>query len=278
MKKNFQSKSELAKSGASCMLVVLFFLGVILYFTYWPLSIIVGVIFFYWLFESSKGINELEKSGEIYLEEKIELLDLNVFKSDEIPFAVVLDVETTGLLTDDTIPTIKKVKENPDWYPRIVQIAWVTLTRNYEIVEKHSFYIKQTAKIPESAVQIHGITDAICENEGKDLTDILLKLKNSIEDCDYFVGHNVMFDKYVIEAECIRNSIPKPFKNMKKYDTMSMGSSILKRKRFKLIDLAKKVLGNEMLEKNNVNFHDAMSDTWVTASIFSALHKRNIKY
>lgn len=87
-----------------------------------------------------------------------------------------------------------------------------------------------------------------------------------------------MFDKYVIEAECIKNSIPKPFKGMSKYDTMSMGSSILKRKRFKLVDLAKSVLGPDELEKNKINFHDALSDTWVTASIFSALHKRNIKY
>jgi len=278
MKKELQTKAEVAKSGSSCVLSFLFILGIILYFIYWPLSIIVGAIFIYWLFYSYKDIVVLEKSGEIYLGEKIELLDLNTTMSNKTPFAVVVDVETTGLLIDDTMPTIKKVKENPDWYPCIVQIAWITLTRNYEVVEKNSYYIKQSVKIPESAIQIHGITDEICESEGNDLSTILLKLKNSIEDCDYIVGHNIMFDKYVIEAECLKNSIPKPFKNMKKYDIMSMGSSVQKRKRFKLADLAKSVIGNDIIEKNNIKFHDAMSDVWITATIFSALHKRNIKY
>jgi len=278
MSKEIRTKAEMAKEGNSCVLSLLFIAGIGLYFIYPPLSIIAGIIFIYWAYNSSKEINQLEKSGQVYLGEKAELLNLENINSNSTPFSVVVDVETTGLLVDDTVPTIKKVKANPNWYPRIVQIAWITLNRNYEVVTQENFYIKQTEPIPEDAIKIHGISNEICDTKGVEITEVLLKFKQSIADCDYVVGHNVMFDKYVIEAECIKNAIPKPFKYMKKYDTMVMGRSIQKRRKFKLEDLAKSIFGNDLNSNNKIKFHDAKSDVWLTSSIFVALHKNDIKF
>lgn len=39
------------------------------------------------------------------------------------PYAVVVDVETTGLPSADGTPTKSKLNADPECYPRIVQIA-----------------------------------------------------------------------------------------------------------------------------------------------------------
>jgi DNA polymerase III epsilon subunit-like protein len=278
MKKEIQSKAELAKSGASCIVGFLFLLSFILFFIYWPLAIIALAGALIYASVSSKEATELEKSGEVYLGSNVELLNLSTLSPAAEPFVIIVDVETTGLLVDDTTPTIKKVKENPDWYPRIVQIAWLTLSRNYEIVEKNIFYVKQNEPIPEKAIQIHGITNEICNLKGVEIADVIHKFRESASFCEYYAGHNVHFDKYVIEAECIKNDLPKPFKYLKGYDTMKMGQGIVKRRKFKLEEIANKIFGKKLLQDNNINFHDAFSDVWVTASIFAVLHKNDIKY
>ena len=68
----------------------------------------------------------------------------------------------------------------------------------------------------------------------------------------------------------------KPFRGMKKYDTMKMGKSIVGRKFFKLKDLAKAAFPKKQYE--TINFHDAEEDAYVTAALFCALHKSNIKF
>jgi DNA polymerase III epsilon subunit-like protein len=274
---NIQTKAEHAKTGGNCLVSSLVIIGTILLFFLWPLSIVFYGVAIYLAIQGRKEVKELEESGELYLGKNIGLLNLKDVSSDT-PFAVIMDVETTGLLVDDTMPTKKKVSENPEWYPRIVQIAWLTIARDYKVVNRHNYYIKQTEPIPQRAIDIHGITNELCQEKGDNLKEVLLKFKESIAECDYYVGHNVMFDKYVIEAECIKSGVPKPFKYMSKYDTMIMGRKLMKRRRFSLVDLSTAMFGKEYLEKAKIDFHDAFKDVWVTASIFAFLHKNNIKY
>jgi len=253
--------------------------GIISFFIWWPLTIAIAIGFVIYKIAIIRDIKSFEETGEVYLGgEDVKLVSLEATCPESIPFAVIMDVETTGLLVDDTAPTIKKVNENPDWYPNIVQIAWITLDRNYRPVQFHAYYVKQRGKIPERAIEIHGITDEICENQGKELKDVLDSFRESISQCDYYSGHNVQFDKYVIEAECIKSTLPKPFKHMKMYDTMKMGTTVTGRYRSTLLHLAERVLGKEVLADAKVKYHDARSDVLITASIFKALHSRNIKY
>ena len=204
-------------------------------------------------------------------------LKFNFDEQDDslIPFAVVLDVETTGLINSEGAPTKKKLSDWDEGYPRIVQIAWITISRDYKAVKKKSYLIKQDKPIPKASIDIHGITDEKVAN-GSDLKEVLLEFKADIEECEYYVGHNVQFDKYVIEAEFIRSSLLKPFRGKKKYDTMIMGKSIVGRKFFKLQDLAKATFPKKQYE--TINFHDAEEDVYVTGALFCALHKSNIKY
>ena len=192
------------------------------------------------------------------------------------PFAIVIDVETTGLIHEEGAPTKAKLKDWDEGFPRIVQIAWMTLSREYKAVKKKCYTIKQESPIPKDSIAIHGITDDKAHEEGVDLREVLMEFRTDIEECDYFVGHNVQFDKYVIEAECLRAKLAKPFAGRVKYDTMKMGKSVMGRKFFKLEDFARKTMPQEQFDQ--LNFHDAMQDVLVTAALFCALHEANVKY
>ncbi len=193
-----------------------------------------------------------------------------------VPCFAIIDVETTGLIKYDETPTKKSLKENPNNFPRIVQIAWTTLSRKYEIVQEKVYYIKQSQPIPIDVIKIHKITNEICEEKGHKLEKILREFSEDITPCDYYVGHNVMFDKRVIEAECIRSKITKPFKYMKKYDTMKMGREIMERKWFKLEELGLKFFGKKQMKE--FNLHNASDDVSITAVCFAWLHKKGYKY
>ena len=85
------------------------------------------------------------------------------------PFAIVIDVETTGLIHEEGAPTKAKLKDWDEGFPRIVQIAWMTLSREYKAVKKKCYTIKQESPIPKDSIAIHGITDdqrALCWGEG----------------------------------------------------------------------------------------------------------------
>ena len=192
------------------------------------------------------------------------------------PYFAVIDVETTGLIKYDATPTKKLLEEEPDNFPKIVQIAWITLSKKYEIVEQKSYYIKQNSPIPKESQEIHKITDEICQDKGRDLHEVLMEFNNAMKPCDYFVGHNVMFDKRVIEAEFIRSRIAKPFKYMKKYDTMSMGRELMERRWFKLEELALYMFGKKQMEEYNL--HNAEDDVAITSVCFAWLHKKGFKF
>ena len=56
------------------------------------------------------------------------------------------------------------------------------MSRNYEIIEQQNFYVKQNSIIPDDAIKIHGINNEICERKGKEISEVLLLLKNSVSD------------------------------------------------------------------------------------------------
>ena len=193
------------------------------------------------------------------------------------PFAIIIDTETTGLVKYDGIPTKKAVAEYPNLFPDIVEIAWISISRNYEIVSKKHFIIKQSAKIPIESIKIHGISDEKCEKEGLEWSEVYNYLIKDLDYCEYIVGHNVSFDKKVIEGVCLKKSLKKPFVKKKKYDTMQMGRKIMKKKFFKLQDLAFSLYGKKQI-LNNFSFHNAMDDVEITANCFCWLHNNNYKY
>ena len=164
---------------------------------------------------------------------------------------IVLDVETTGL--PDKVKIFYKNCKNEDKYKlkyvhptfyekyencRIIEIAYVILNENDEIVKKSSFLIKGR-NIQNS--QIHGITNEMCEEQGLNIQDFFSSFENDLKNVSIFVAHNAEFDFTILLSECYRygkTDLIYKLKKIKIYCTMNNGSRILQSNKFlKLIEL-----------------------------------------
>ncbi len=181
-------------------------------------------------------------------------------------YCVVVDTETTGLPINDDL---RATKDTVDNFPEIVEIAWGIFSRAGELISEGDSLIKQKKAIPNSAINIHGITDEMCEKDGRELRDVLLQFASDVKDCECIVAHNVMFDKRIIETEYIRSNLAKPFKGMHTYDTMKLGKRYLKqRKNPKLEELYRHLFNCDVPK---TELHRAINDLSLTAQCFFCL-------
>lgn len=179
-------------------------------------------------------------------------------------YCVVVDVETTGLIEDKSL---RPTKNNLDNFPRIVEIAWAVFSRKGELISEACYLIKQSSPIPKDAIKIHGIKDSDCEKEGCEIGVVLQNLSQEVAGCLRIVGHNIMFDKRVIESEFVRAGFPHPFKGMTKYDTLQMARQHFKMGGYPTLgEVYKKLMGEEALKK--FTSHRASDDVAMTSNIF----------
>lgn len=111
-----------------------------------------------------------------------------------MPYLIFIDTETTGL------PIQRKVNalSGPDNWPDIVSVAW-SLYEGDRLVKSKYYVIKPDGwGIPQSSINIHGITETIALEQGSDLREVLMELKDDIEKSEAVVAHNLDFDKNVL--------------------------------------------------------------------------------
>lgn len=91
--------------------------------------------------------------------------------------------------------------ETTDLKGEVIQLSYMLLDSNFEVLEFDSFYCDTNAKITRGALNVHGISNKLLEvlSEGKYLEDYLLKDPNKrslfIDGTGLvFVGYNVKFD------------------------------------------------------------------------------------
>ncbi|MFE7935605.1 exonuclease domain-containing protein [Streptomyces sp. NPDC057456] len=108
---------------------------------------------------------------------------------------VVLDLETTGLSTDDD---------------RIVEAAW--LLADHRALAWKSALVNPGVPIPVDAYDIHGIDDVLVAADGADPRDALDELTGTlakhIADGATLVVFNRTYDLPLLDAECRRHSLP----------------------------------------------------------------------
>lgn len=182
------------------------------------------------------------------------------------PYCMVFDCETTGLIKDNSLRATKANVEN---FPRVVELAWGIFSRTGELIKERNRLIKQEQAIPKDVIKVHGITDEMCEKNGDDIKDVLQVLLKDMEGVDRIVGHNVTFDKRIVESEYIRAGITKPFIKRTSYDTMSIAKKYFHTgKWYKLQDLHYDLFGKEVDNSRN---HRAAYDAYITAKCFFAM-------
>jgi DNA polymerase-3 subunit epsilon len=235
-------------------------------------------------FSYSESSNTIENSSENYKisdkkniqqVEKIDVtFDLLENAENENGYFLFVDIETTGLPKNRNADP-----EDISNFPFIVQIAWLVFNKEQQMIEKHDFLIKQKFKIPQKAIEIHGITDDIVANKGFDPTYIYEKFQKSIKNSEIVIAHNIDFDIPIIQSDFIRNGLKKPFQRMKKICTMKSSIEFCAIRNFynngykypTLMELVKQCFYPYATSLSSPDIHDANVDVRLTAKCFFKL-------
>ena len=183
---------------------------------------------------------------------------------------LVFDTETTGL------PPSKEgsFRNSLAWTCcRMVELAWTIYTPDGLVIREQSFLVKPYGfVIPQSAINIHGITQVEAFDKGFLVDTVLRTFINDIDEFNVgtLVAHNISFDDNVVLSEMWRLGLNiEPFLSLNRVCTMKSNTKT-GRKWYKLCDLYKEVTGQPM-----INSHRAGVDVSACATIYFALnHKK----
>lgn len=187
---------------------------------------------------------------------------------------IVFDVETNGLPKN-----YKASVENLDNWPRIVQLAWNLYSTEGNLVNSQSYIIKGDFDISSDLVEIHGISKEISDQYGESTNKVLRYFRQSCFQAKYFIGHNLSFDKHIIQSELFRADIPDFFPEEKEKQICTMWKSnkfcnLRNGNRLKWPKLEE--LYEKLFEEKLVNAHNALFDVMATAKCFFELKRVGI--
>lgn len=117
---------------------------------------------------------------------------------------IILDTETTGLFPKGPISA-----RDPAKCPHIMQLSYMVYdTKTFKIVEDYDAIIRLSAEteISEKSIEIHGITREKCDASGVPINVALFNLRKALyaHNVSLIVGHNISFDKEMLDVECVR--------------------------------------------------------------------------
>lgn len=172
-----------------------------------------------------------------------------------------IDTETTGLLLDDSfsIDTINN-------WPRLVSVAYILcddckiVRENYSIIKPNGFII------PPESTKVHGITSAEAISKGRVLSEVLDEIKGVINECDYIVGHNIIFDINVLNAEFYRYNMTLPVSLKPYYCTMQLAKGYcgLSNTKYPTLEELYTILKGDTIS----NAHNAQTDAQASMECF----------
>jgi len=160
---------------------------------------------------------------------------------------LIFDTETTGLPA--RIPGFHNDQSKSYYDPtdnskydssRLCQIAWVYIEKfNVDKLKdaKINSYIRKPLDFKINNSEFHGITTKIAKEKGLLFSKILSckNLKYDLDNADYIIAHNVMFDVHILLNELYRLDYMNTYqKLMNKYEngqlicTCEMGRNICK--------------------------------------------------
>jgi DNA polymerase III epsilon subunit-like protein len=200
---------------------------------------------------------------------------------------LVFDTETSGL----PIGKNPSIYETNKW-PHILQLSYIIYdTEKFCIDDILNSYVILPEKVnitPES-IKVHNITKEICNNNGIDILEALVKFRKACKHVDVIVGHNVSFDKRMMIVEGIRNKIFVDISSKPIFCTMKNSVNICKLPSMfeggdykfpKLVELYK-----HYFNIDSKNAHDAFIDNlmclrcyvMMSENIDISKHDRNIR-
>ena len=159
----------------------------------------------------------------------------------------VIDIETTGLGTDD----------------KIIELG-ALIVANGTVHETYSALVKTDKKIPSEIVELTGITEEMIENEGIAEREALNKFV-ALCNGKTLVGHNIGFDLNFIKSACNKNQII--FTPAKTVDTIKISRKSIDISSYSLSAIADYF----NLDYNKNRIHRALDDCLLTQRIYEKL-------
>lgn len=183
------------------------------------------------------------------------------------------------LETSDKAKDLKASAYQIDYWPRIIQLAYVIADEEGNELESYNTLIKPTTwKVSPDALAIHGITGEKALKEGIEIEAALSTFQSAIEKVDVVVAHNMFFEQKVLASEYIRNHIPNTWFKKSKLCTMIKSTKHCKLpgrygnfKWPKLGELYKHLFSEEL-----VIAHDALVDVQTCKRCFFELKKLGV--
>jgi len=191
---------------------------------------------------------------------------------------LVFDIETTGLPKyRDASP-----KDIKNW-PYIVQIGWILFDEYGKMLEHKEYILKQRKNIPQTAIEIHGITNEIAKEKGIDLVIAYSEFMKALSNSEILVCHNMEFDFPIVTCEFIRNGLDPKLLSKKKICTMKVGTKFCKIPRYSggykyptLSELFKTCFYADAASISIKEKHQALIDAGITAKCFFKLKELNV--
>jgi DNA polymerase III epsilon subunit-like protein len=170
-------------------------------------------------------------------------------------------------------------------YGDIIQIAWIVIDYNNEIIKTVSMYIKNRKNNPE-AYAINHITDQTLKEKGIEFIEVMQLFFSDLNTCKTVIGHNVQYDTKTVVKNIkkfkipifdeLGNTIQDIFIGKKIICTMKLYKSFIFsiekengiKMSKKLVEMYKYFFGQEF-----ENPHDALGDIMATFECYKKLYQ-----
>ena len=222
-------------------------------------------------------LRDKQKEFISYFENKVKLDQLSIRTFPSINYEllndnklIVTEYEPKQVIfekTSDNGNFMVLDTETADLNGDIIQLAYIIVDKDMNIIKKVSKYIKD--RIPSNeTILIHHITIDKLRNEGKDFYEVMNKFINDLENVNYIVGHNIGYDIRVILS------------NLRKFELKIITNDVLNNNLFNDIaikdtySMSGKSLGNlhmEIFNKPIDGAHDALYDVIATFDCYKYL-------
>lgn len=180
---------------------------------------------------------------------------------------IIFDTETTGL-------PVKGDDLSPD-QPWVLQLGAVML-EEFEQTQTMNILIKppEGTVFHERAVQTHGLTEELCNAEGRDPVEVLKEFRDFCAGADIIAAYNLPFDERIIRTSSLRVDFDEftasPVLDPKAlhFCVMNQAAQYFKG-RVRLGQAYQRLLGRPL-----VDAHDAFADTLAATEVFKHLIAR----
>lgn len=167
-------------------------------------------------------------------------------------YLLFIDAETTGL--------IKHPRNEYDLkdQPYLLQVSYILCNSKAQEVKQHNYLIKpDNFKLSHETNQVHNRKYEKALIDGHNIKNVLIKIDSAIKESYIIIGHNINFEKLILEIEFERNGLTTNIKNklqfctMIDYYKMKIKSKDKMYKKPTLEELSINLLGKSLIKKQN---------------------------